>query len=165
MVSQSVRPLGGGQTQKKLGPEGWGPEGWGAQHFALTFPSPPIRPEAARVSHDSPRALTCTFEGPGLHKHHQNSTRRHPKKDKKSEHGAAEGKKKSEILGGPAEGGPEEGGPEEGVGRTHKTEHTTHTTHTTTHTHTHTHTHNKQFKNTKKQFTKIQTINNKNPNN
>ena len=73
----------------------------------------PGGPEAARVSHDNPRAQTCTFEGPGLHKNHQNSTRRHPERDKKSKNGAGE-KKKSEILGGPAEGGPEEGGRAEG---------------------------------------------------
>ena len=30
----------------------------------------PSDPEAARVSHDNPRAQTCTFEGPGLQKHH-----------------------------------------------------------------------------------------------
>ena len=30
---------------------------------------------AAGVSHDSPRAQTCTFEGPGLQKHQQNSTK------------------------------------------------------------------------------------------
>ena len=30
---------------------------------------------AAGVSHDSPRAQTCTFQGPGLQKHQQNSTK------------------------------------------------------------------------------------------
>ena len=49
------------------------------------------------VSHDSPRAKTLTFEGPGLH--HQNSTRRHPEREKKSE-----------IFGGPASGGLAQGG-------------------------------------------------------
>ena len=38
----------------------------------------------------------------GLQKHHRNSTRRHPERDKKSEMVAGEGKKESEILGGPA---------------------------------------------------------------
>ena len=33
---------------------------------------------AARVSHDSPRAQTCTLESPDRPKHHQNSTRRPP---------------------------------------------------------------------------------------
>ncbi len=34
---------------------------------------------------------TCTFEGPGLQKHHQNSTRRHPEKDTKNENGGGGG--------------------------------------------------------------------------
>ena len=52
-------------------------------------------------------ALTCTFEGPGLHKHHQNSTRRHTMRDKKSEErnvGRSSG-------GGSCGWGPVEGGP------------------------------------------------------
>ena len=40
---------------------------------------------------------TCTFEGPGLHKHHQNSTRRHPERQKKNEMG--EGEEKERIFG------------------------------------------------------------------
>ena len=78
------------QTWKK-----WGPEGWGAQNFT---------PKAAGVSHESPRAQ-CTFEGPGLQSHHQNSTRRSPRKRRKNENCGGRGEKKSEILGGPAEGG------------------------------------------------------------
>ena len=75
-----------------------GPEGWA------------LKP--AGVSHDSPRAQTCTLEGPGLQKHHQNSTRRPPEREreKKSENGDGRGKKQREILGGLAEGGPAEGG-------------------------------------------------------
>ena len=38
---------------------------------------------AAGVSHDNQRAQTCTFEGPGLQKHHQNSTRRPPREGRK----------------------------------------------------------------------------------
>ena len=38
---------------------------------------------AAGVSHDSPRAQMCTFQGSGLQKHHQNSTRRHPEREEK----------------------------------------------------------------------------------
>ena len=38
---------------------------------------------AAGVSHDNPRAQTCTFEGPGLQKHHQNSTKRTNKRGRK----------------------------------------------------------------------------------
>ena len=44
------------------------------------------------------------ISGPQRFKHHQNSTRRHPERYKKSETVAGEGKKKSEILGGPVEG-------------------------------------------------------------
>ena len=51
-------------------------------------------------------------------KHHQNSTRRHPERHKKSEMVAGEGKK-SEILGGPAEGGPGVWGGEEEGGKHH----------------------------------------------
>ena len=58
-----------------------------------------------RVSHDNPRAQTCTTEGPGLQKHNQNSTGRHPKREEKNEFCGGRGKqKKSEILGGPGEG-------------------------------------------------------------
>ena len=39
-------------------------------------------PGAAGVSHDSPRAQMCTFERPGLQKHHQNSTKRTTKREK-----------------------------------------------------------------------------------
>ena len=64
----------------------------------------PETPKAFGVSHDSPRARTCTFEGPGLQKHHQNSTRRPPReREKKSDNGDGGGGKKSESLGGPAE--------------------------------------------------------------
>ena len=43
-------------------------------------------------------AQACTFEGYGLHKNHQNSTRRHTVREIKSENGGGRGKK-SEILG------------------------------------------------------------------
>ena len=105
---------------------------------------------AAGVSHDSPRAQTCTFQGPGLQKHHQNSTR---------------GRKKSEILGGPAEGGPKKGGPGKGgPGGTehdqtktlkpphgnHETYTQTHNAHTNIHTNTLTHKHTQTHTNTHK---------------
>ena len=52
-------------------------------------------------------ALGLSFQGPGLQRHHQNSTRRHPERDKKSENGTGEGKKKKrEILGLPPFGAP-----------------------------------------------------------
>ena len=54
--------------------------------------STPKRPQnlawesgAAGVSHDIPRAQTCTFEGPGLQKHHQNSTKGPPREGEKNE--------------------------------------------------------------------------------
>ena len=54
----------------------------------------PAAPETAGVSHDS------TFEGPGLQKHHQNSSRRHPnQRKKKNEHGAGEGKQRAKFWG------------------------------------------------------------------
>ena len=44
---------------------------------APAAPKPPGLP-------DSPRAQTCTFQGPGLQKHHQNSTRRHQRERKRT---------------------------------------------------------------------------------
>ena len=40
---------------------------------------------AAGVSHDNPRAQTCTCQGPGLQKQHQNSTSRPPRERRKNE--------------------------------------------------------------------------------
>ena len=50
------------------------------------------------VSHDRPKLQNCTFEGPGLHKNHQNSTKRPPRKEERMKMEAGEGKKKREIL-------------------------------------------------------------------
>ena len=61
---------------------------------------------AAGASHDNQRAQTCTFEGPGLQKHHQNSTRRVPEREEKNEFCGGRGKKKREILGPPPFGPP-----------------------------------------------------------
>ena len=48
--------------------------------------------------HATTRELqTCTFESPGLRKHHQNSTRRHPERDKKNENRAGEAKKRAKF--------------------------------------------------------------------
>ena len=105
------------ELQERWGPEGWPPRvgtrRWGAKisrFFSLSTifffpppPSPPRGPKAARASHthDSPRAQTCTFEGPGL----QNITkiqREEPReREKKNEFCGGRGRKKSEILGGP----------------------------------------------------------------
>ena len=81
-----------------------GNEGWRAQNFALF---------AAGVSHDSPRAQTCTFHGPGASKTPQFHERT-PRERRKNENCGGESEKKSEILGGPAEGCPAEGCPAEG---------------------------------------------------
>ena len=71
---------GGGEVPRRGGPaEGPGRVGWGS--------------EAAGVSHNSPRAQTCTFEGPGLQKNHQNSTKGPPREGRKKEIVAGEGKK------------------------------------------------------------------------
>ena len=75
--------------------------------------------QAAGVSHDNPRAKTSTFKVPT----DQNRTKipredlqREEKRHKKTpgERQNQRRKKKSEILGGPAEGCPAEGGPAEG---------------------------------------------------
>ena len=99
---------------------------------------------------------TCRFEGPGLQKHHQNSTKKTKREGEKNENCGGRGKKKSEILGGPAEGGPAEGGSggggSEHTHHTHPphthnttTQHKQHNTTTTQHTTTQNHTtHNTQ---------------------
>ena len=50
---------------------------------------------AAGASHDSPRAQTCTFKGPGLQKQLQNSTRRPPREGRMNENGERETEKKA----------------------------------------------------------------------
>ena len=74
---------------------------------------------AAGVSHDSPRAQTCTFEGPGLQSHHQISTKRPPREEERMKIVAGEGKN-IEMEGS---------GERPNFGRTHENfEHTPHTT-------------------------------------
>ena len=123
----------------------WGPfvEFWwclkrrGLKCARLEFSGCRVRAPAARsggaagVSHDSPRAQTCTFQGSGLQKHQQNSTQGPQERERRMKI-VAGGKKKSEILGGPAEGcraegcraeggSPEGGSPERGSsGRVHR---------------------------------------------
>ena len=69
--------------------------------------------------HTTARELqTCTFEGPGLQKHHQNSTRRHPEREEKNEFWRREREKKERNFGrsrGRAVQG--KGGPGEGRSR------------------------------------------------
>ena len=104
---------------------------------------------------------------PALQKHHQNSTRRPPEREKRSKMGAGEGKESAKFWAvrrrrGPAKGGgPEEEGPADTRTRTnntthpHNTHNTTHTntqtdtqTHTNAHKHTHTNTHRHTHKHT-----------------
>ena len=95
----------GAQTQKKWRPggpppEGWGPEGWGLEEWGLAKWGPEgWGPAALELE-------TCTFEGPGLQKHHQNSTRRASEREREKERKwGREGKKSAKFwLGFPAEG-------------------------------------------------------------
>ena len=82
---------------------------------------------AAGVSHDNLRAQTHTFEGSGLQKHHQNSTRRHPERDQKSDDKSGRGKKKEGKFGWSGGGGVRRRGSGGGALNT-----------PTAHTHTHT---------------------------
>ena len=68
----------------------------------------------ARSSHDSPRAQTCTFEGPRLQKHHQNSTRRHQRGKKRTNFAAGEGQKRAKFWAVPGRAVPGEGRSREG---------------------------------------------------
>ena len=54
--------------------------------------------------------LSCEAPAPRASKHHQNSTRRHPERDRKRKNGSGRGKK-SEILGGLAPLRPQPTGP------------------------------------------------------
>ena len=60
----------------------------------------PGGPEAAGASHHRPRAQTCTFQGPGLQKHHQNSTKGPQKERRKNENCRRRGKKRNFGVSG-----------------------------------------------------------------
>ena len=77
-------------NKKKVAAEGGAPKGGASKG-------------SRRGSHDNLRTQTSTFEGPSLQKHHQNSTRTHPREGRKHEIVAGEGKKR-EFLRGPASG-------------------------------------------------------------
>ena len=103
---------------------------------------------AAGVSHGGPRTPNVHISGIQRFKHHQHSTRR-PLERQKGRNGGGKGKKKREILGGPAEVGPAEGGGSGGEGSggealntPTKQEHKNTQQHRTTHSNTYTH--NKQ---------------------
>ena len=68
-----------------------------------------VEPSSPPRGFTQPESQTCTFEGPGLQKHHQNSTKAPTREGEKNENCGGRGKKENEILGGPAEGGPAEG--------------------------------------------------------
>ena len=70
-----------------------GPVWWGRRGFTRQSESPHVH-----------------ISGPRRFKHHQNSTRKPPEREEKNEFCGGREKKKSEILGGPAEGGPGKGG-------------------------------------------------------
>ena len=72
-------------------------------------------PEATGVSHDNERAQTCTFEGSGLQKHHQNSAKG-PTREKRLKTVAGEGKKGAKFWGSSGGGVQRRGGPAEGLG-------------------------------------------------
>ena len=103
---------------------------------------------AAGVSHDSPRAQMCTFQGFGLQKHQQNSTKGPQERERRMKIVAGGGKKKSEILGGPAEGCPAEGCPAEGCPAEGCPAEGHHNTPQHTHTHNNTQQHTTHNKNT-----------------
>ena len=132
MGPRTVRPRrvkasqSGAQTWKKWGPEGLEPRRvgglkvGGGQNFELFFPLPPqfsfflsVGPEMCTfgvlgLSCETP-AVSRTFLGASLQKHHQNSTKRHRERHKKERNGVGRGEKRSEILGDPTERGPAEG--------------------------------------------------------
>ena len=61
------------------------------------------------VSHDSQELQTCTFEGPGVSKHHRDSTRRAPERRKKEWHLWRGSERKARNFG-PSGGGAVRGG-------------------------------------------------------
>ena len=66
----------------------------------------------AGVSLDSPRAQTCTFEGPGLQKHHPKFNEQdQQEREKRMKNCGGRGKKKREILGPHRSGPPPFGAP------------------------------------------------------
>ena len=82
------------------GAKGGAPKG-GASHphfrsFSVSLGDTQQPSKAAGVSHDSPELQTCTFTGPSLQKHHQNSTRRHRER-KRTKMRTGEGKKRAKY--------------------------------------------------------------------
>ena len=102
---------------------------WQPVSLCTMAPKPPEFHRTAR------ELQTCTFEGPGLQEHHQNSTRRHPEREKKRTKWELEREKKERNFGrsggggrrrgGPASGGLAQGGPGESKPTTTTTKITT----------------------------------------
>ena len=109
------------------GPKGWGPEGWGPEISCFFSVSPPVslflsltvcllvvfcgvwkRWGLQMCTFRSSRAVTCTFEGPGLHK--TKIQREDDRERQKERNWWWEMEEKREILGGLAEGRPAVGG-------------------------------------------------------
>ena len=80
------------------------PEEWEAQNFAFFFfPSPATFSfflKTVGASHDSPRAQTCTFQGPG-----RQLNEKTPREVEKERNGGGRGKKKKEQNFGRSSGG------------------------------------------------------------
>ena len=68
-------------------------------------------PPGTRTRHPQ-KLQTCTFEGSRRFKHHQNSTRRPPKREEKNEFCGGKGRKKREILAPPSLRAPNTSGPD-----------------------------------------------------
>ena len=133
-------PKGGAKPSKNRAPKGGGPKGGEAKISRFFFPlllpfslllslsgcllvefwwclkrrGPQMCAFGVGLSCEAPAALNPpahTFQGPGLQKHHQNSTRRHPERDRKSDNGSGRGKKKGRNRGLPTLRGPALRGP------------------------------------------------------
>ena len=137
----------GPKPRRSGGSKGGRPKRWGAQNFALPVP------EDGGAAQDSPKAQTCTFEGPRLLKHHQNSTRKQPEREEKNEFCGGTGRNFGRSRGRAV---PElrswEGWSREGAIPGNLETNTPHgnretNTHATQHTHIHTQTHSKHKSN------------------
>ena len=76
-------------------------EGRGAQMctFGVLWLSceAPAAPKPPEFDTTTRELQTCTFEGPSLQEHHQNSTRRHPEREEKNEFCGGRGKTKTKF--------------------------------------------------------------------
>ena len=99
------------QKKKSEGPEGVRARRVEGPKFRAFFPFLSFFSLSLGASHNSPRAQTCTFQGPSFSKkHHQNSTKRTPQ-EREERKLWREREKKSEILDSPPFGAPPFGAP------------------------------------------------------